>query len=114
MAGVSWNKGAKKQENKNKMPQTTALNPVFAPSLIDADDSGDTKIGADENKPAITVKIPHMMKIQRPRGTVLSSRVKAAKLLKDVIKPFKYKMYKNAKSAVNKMLLLVKMVSKDA
>ncbi len=60
-AGTCSKTGLKNNARRNNTPATTALKPVLAPSLIDADDSGETKMGAEDRSPATIVNAPHIM-----------------------------------------------------
>mmetsp|Transcript_9203 Transcript_9203/g.12593 ORF Transcript_9203/g.12593 Transcript_9203/m.12593 type:complete len:126 (-) Transcript_9203:160-537(-) len=104
--GTFSNKGLKNSDSKKKNPHTTVLSPVLAPALIDADDSGDTKIGAELMKPLSIVSKPHITKIQRPRGKELSSRFNPAPLLRVVTIPLRYNKYKKMRSAVKRGISL--------
>ena len=64
--GTSSNIGLKNSASKNNSPHMTVLNPVLAPALMEAADSGDTRMGAALKNPLITVNRPQSRKIQRP------------------------------------------------
>jgi hypothetical protein len=58
--------GPKNSARRKQHPQTTVLKPVFAPALMDAEDSGETKMGAELRKPLNMVSIPHITNNHRP------------------------------------------------
>lgn len=64
--GTFSNIGLKNSATRKQNPQITVLNPVLAPALMEAEDSGDTRMGAELRNPLIIVIKPHSKKIQRP------------------------------------------------
>ena len=87
--GIYLNSGLQNDDSRNKTPATTVLRPVFAPSLMAADDSGDTRMGAEVNSPDTIVNSPDKMKIHLPLGMPPSSLVSTARLLSDTRMPLR-------------------------
>lgn len=91
-AGISANSGPKKVAIANNIPHTSVLNPVLAPALIPAADSGLMMIGGPLLNPEKIVATPHTTNSHLPRGIVPSSFVRWARSDMDRERPLRVRI----------------------